>query len=227
LPESLKNAHPMFFCFGPFAMFSNLGEGIGRITYAEVTNFGTTTKTEMLATWNRLLHEGLNPEEKEKYGKKILEGVAKFIPEMINAQVLDVLAGIVISEGDVRLEDISSDFHKRRHRGVKELQIGAVTALAMKFCHGPINAEEVAKILEKQIELQKGLIKSIIKNCVEAIQDEEKKAILKDFFSYYISKYFQSTDFPDEDKECSVIPNTVLNKERNLKQLLEKTPLSQ
>ena len=102
LSKELKHKHSMFFCFGPHAMFSNLGNGIGRITYAKTTNFDTTTEAKISENWNKWLDQGLSSEEKERYGKEIIAGVAKYIPEIIDTNVLNVLAGIVISKSVMR-----------------------------------------------------------------------------------------------------------------------------
>ncbi len=83
-------------------MFSNLGNGIGRITYAKTTNFDTTTEAKISENWNKWLDQGLSSEEKERYGKEIIAGVAKYIPEIIDTNVLNVLAGIVISKSVMR-----------------------------------------------------------------------------------------------------------------------------
>lgn len=71
IPRSLQNCHSMFFCIGPHAMFSNLGNGIGRITYAPVTNFQATSDIKMPDIFERWLTKGLNEDESAKYGKKL------------------------------------------------------------------------------------------------------------------------------------------------------------
>ena len=80
-------------------MFSNLRDGIGRIAYANTTNFGTTIEAKIPKNWSKWLDKGLSSEDKEKYEKEIIAGVAKYIPVIIDANVLNVLAGIVISRG--------------------------------------------------------------------------------------------------------------------------------
>ena len=150
LPPELEGAHSMFFCFGEHAMFSNLGNGIGRITYAPVTNFGTTTESEMPTLWQRWLAEGLNAEEQQEYGQKIIEGVSRYIPAMAGATVNGVFAGIVKSKGGVELSNPSSPFHKRAYSGVEEQQIGWIDNAAMKLFYCLDNAKEVAAIIQNQ-----------------------------------------------------------------------------
>lgn len=48
LPESLRNAHHMFFCMGPEgSMFSNNGDGTGFITHAHITNIASSTGLDL------------------------------------------------------------------------------------------------------------------------------------------------------------------------------------
>lgn len=133
LPESLREKHSMFFCVGPHAMFSNLGNGIGRITYAPVTNFGVTTDSQMPEQFEKWLNQGLTPEEELEYGQKIIEGAAEYIPAMKDAKLLHVIPGIVKSKGGVKLDDRESPFHKRNYDGVEEQQIGWIDNAAMKL----------------------------------------------------------------------------------------------
>ena len=47
LPESLRDANSMFFCMGPHCMFTNLGNGYGMMTYANVTNMETSSELKI------------------------------------------------------------------------------------------------------------------------------------------------------------------------------------
>ncbi len=150
LPESLKKKHSMFFCVGAHAMFSNLGNGIARITYADVTNHFVTTKNYMPEKYEKWLSDGLNKEEEREYGEKIIKGVSKYIPEMAKAKLRKIMPGIVKSKGAFELRNKDSSFHKRNYSGVEERQIGWIDNASMKlfYCFG--NAMEVAKIISKQ-----------------------------------------------------------------------------
>jgi len=161
LPEELQDKHSMFFCVGPHAMFSNLGNGKGRITFAPITNFGTTTEDKMPEQWERWLTEGLNAEEENQYGQTIINGVAEYIPAMQGAQLLSVIPGIVKSRGSVDISDKNSPFHKRDYSGVEEQQIGWIDNAAMKLFYCLGNAEEVVEIIKKQ-ELARYMIRDII-----------------------------------------------------------------
>lgn len=161
LPESLQKKPSMFFCVGPHAMFSNLGNGIGRITYAPITNFGTTTDSKMPEQFERWLSKGLTEEETTELGQKIIDGVAKYIPTMKDAELIKVIPGIVKSKGSVDINDKDSPFHKRDYSGVEEQQIGWIDNAAMKLFYCLGNAKEVTKLLKKQ-ELSKPQINKII-----------------------------------------------------------------
>ncbi|MES2676691.1 MAG: FAD-dependent oxidoreductase [Pseudomonadota bacterium] len=57
IPKGCEEKHSMFFCVGPHAMFSNLGDGVGRVTFAPVTNFAATPKVGMPAKFAKLMED--------------------------------------------------------------------------------------------------------------------------------------------------------------------------
>jgi hypothetical protein len=197
LPESLQEKHSMFFCVGPHAMFSNLGNGIGRITYANITNFGTTTESKMPDDFQKWLDHGLSKEESSEYGQKIIQGVAEYIPEMSKAKIIRVIPGIVKSKGNVELNNKDSDFHKRSYSGVEEQQIGWIDNAAMKLFYCLGNAEEVASIVSKQLVLRSNVDEASKKLALVASEklfpnDESQRKIperiLQSFFINHIKR---------------------------------------
>lgn len=210
LPDNLKDKHSMFFCVGPHAMFSNLGDGIGRITYAPVTNFGSTTESEMPDHFKRWLNVGLDKEETRMYGQAIINGVADYIPAMKDAKLSRVIAGIVKNIGSVEITDKDSPFHKRDYSGVEEQQIGWIDNAAMKLFYCLGNAKEVKDIIDKQ-EKAKKTIEDIID--FDQINDP---SILGKFFTSYLRRYSKSDDL-ESDKTKSD-----LKKQKDLKGLVVK-----
>ncbi len=190
LPQKLERAHSMFFCFGEHAMFSNLGNGIGRITYAPVTNFGTTTESEMPAQWQKWLAKGLSAEEQQKYGQKIIDGVSLYIPAMADAKVNGVIAGIVKSKGEVELSNPNSSFHKRAYSGVEEQQIGWIDNAAMKLFYCLDNAKEVAEIIQNQEQVSP-VLDAAAKSIANQLPEKTKK-IAEDFFQFHLRRNFSS-----------------------------------
>ena len=148
LPPELEKKPSMFFCVGPHAMFSNLGNGIGRITYADVTNFGTTIESEMPPLWQSWLQHGLSEEENALFGQKIIAGVSEYIPAMAGAEIVKVIPGIVKSKGEVELSNPASAFHKRDYSGVEQRIDGWIDNAAMKLFYCLGNAKEVAQIIQ-------------------------------------------------------------------------------
>ena len=217
LPEALRNKHSMFFCVGPHAMFSNLGNGQGRITYAPVTNFATTTESEMPNTpdkpFKRWLTEGLNEKESKLYGQKIIDGVAEYIPAMRDAKLVAVIPGIVKSKGAMNLSspdelsDKTKPFHKRDYSGVEEQQIGWVDNSAMKLFYCLGNAEQVAAIIEKQ-EARKQEIRNVI-DFASAGSDEFASKAMAHHMTYYLERNFRT----DERINYRMISETMSKKE--------------
>jgi hypothetical protein len=203
LPEKLIKKHSMFFCVGPHAMFSNLGDGIGRITYAPVTNFGTTNKNRMPDVFEKWLREGLDEKETRYYGQKIINGVATYIPAMKDAEIIKVIPGIVKSKGDVDINNKNSAFHKRDYDGVAERQIGWVENAAMKLFYCLGNARKTADIIDKQTLAKKDIreIVELIVSQAKAKKTLRKKTenpqIFEQFFTNHLQKftsdYFETT----------------------------------
>src|SRR4029078_2749158 len=100
LPKSMVNTHSMMFVRGPFAMMANWRDGTAFLTYAPITNFSQTSDIEIPVHWESMITCRELTQEKSVLGHKILIGAAKYIPELAKAQLLDVKAGVIYSEGD-------------------------------------------------------------------------------------------------------------------------------
>jgi len=246
LPESLKEKHSMFFCVGPHAMFSNMGNGIGRITYAPITNFATTAESKMPAQFEKWLSNGLSEVESEQYGNQIIRGVAEYIPEMVNAKVLSVIPGIVLTKGSVKLDDPRSPFHKRDYDGVEEQQIGWVDNAAMKLFYSLGNASKVAEIIEQQ-EKSNLVIKDIANKTSQSLLPNDgqvnnpidfRSNFFCTFFEGHLRKNFKSSEIlenpdqlGDEIKQSATgkalylkdIPSSVLKNASIGKELSDKS----
>lgn len=194
LPESLARKHSMFFCVGPHAMFSNMGNGIGRITYAPITNFDVTTQNEMPEQFRRWLDEGLTEEEKQNYGSRIIEGVARYIPAMSDAQLIQVIPGIVKSKGSVTLSDRESPFHKRNYDGVEEQQIGWVDNAAMKLFYSLGNASKVSTIIAEQEKANREIGLMSAELMQSRIFDVGSPSTIVHFFESHLKRNFKAGD---------------------------------
>lgn len=151
LPKNLQKCHSMFFCVGPHAMFSNLGNGMARITFAPVTNQEIKTDEPLSILAQRWLSDGLSLNEKQFYGSKIIEGVANYIPKMLDAELNNVFAGIVKTNGKVDLEERKSDFHERNYSGVDRKQLGWIDNACIKLTYCENNAGEVAHLVKEDM----------------------------------------------------------------------------
>ena len=153
LPETLVNANSMFFCMGPFCMFSNMGGGRGLLTYAPFTNIDASEEVAITSRMERLLEEGPTDEEYEEYSQRIFSGVCKFIPPMREAQVVSLQFGIVQTLGRVDLYNRKSDFHCRDYHGVRAEGRGWVSAPCMKLLNFIENGNIISDILTRHLQL--------------------------------------------------------------------------
>jgi len=155
LPVQLRNVNSSFFCMGPFCMFSNMGDGRGMLTFADVTNFAANSALTITDRMEDYLTGNISSEESIDISLKILHGVARYIPGMEQSRILKNHFGIVQTDGDLELKNIHSDssgLHKRREIGVREETQGLISNPARKLFYFVYNGIEVVKILDMQFE---------------------------------------------------------------------------
>ena len=152
LPPELHRSNSMFFCFGPHAMFTNLGNGRGNVTYAPVTNH-QYHETSLTDNSKRLVYHNDIQEELSLKGNEIIRGASKYIPSLIDSKLIRVSAGIVKSYGQVNITSASSDFHARDYDGVQDHGNCYIENAAMKLTYCEHNADKVLSIVERHLGL--------------------------------------------------------------------------
>lgn len=176
LPESLRNANSMFFCMGQHCMFSNLGNGYGMMTFANVTNMEACSGLALSDRAEKLLNGQISKEECDEIAATMLSGVTKYIPEMADATIVEVKFGIVQTAGKLSLSDLrdpTSTFHKRDYDGIREEQVGLVSNPCMKLFYFARNGKTVADLIDAEVIATK-----IIAKDMKTIERRAKKAQL-------------------------------------------------
>lgn len=148
LPESLREMNSYFFCMGPHAMFSNLGNGVAAMTYAPDTSMDTSTDEVVPERIQRFLNGSATLDEKSRKAKAILAGVAQYIPGIAHAEIIDVYFGIVQTNGTVDIFDHKSQFNQRDYSGITVEDWGFISNACMKLMYGPENGVTVKEIVE-------------------------------------------------------------------------------
>lgn len=143
LPKSLINAHSMMFVRGPFAMMANWRDGTAFLTYAPITNYSKTSSIDVPSHWETMITGSELTEEKILLGHKIIKGAAKYIPELLKAELLNVRAGVIYSEGDACPFDPESSMHSRDKTGICEIVPGWISLDTGKLILGPLYASYV------------------------------------------------------------------------------------
>ncbi len=151
LPDSLKNSNSMFFCFGPFCSFTNLGDGRGFITYEPVTNIEQSTSLHVPELSARLLSGGATDQEKRDYGRRIIEGVAQFIPDMAHAEYVNAKFGNVLTKGEVNISARDSKFHQRLEDGVEDKMLGWIDNASMKLIRFMRNGVKASDLIGRHL----------------------------------------------------------------------------
>lgn len=163
LPESLRYMNSMFFCMGPHCMFSNMGDGRALMSYAPNTNVDMSNNVYVPPEIQLFTKEGLTEIEeslkrqileKHQFGQKIIEGVAKYIPEMANAALMDLRFGIVKTTGTVDIFDPTSPFHFRNYSGVEGITLGWINNAAMKLLYGLNNSHLVYELILELLKIK-------------------------------------------------------------------------
>jgi 2-polyprenyl-6-methoxyphenol hydroxylase-like FAD-dependent oxidoreductase len=95
LPSEFYKVPSMFFCSGPFAAFTNHGNGTAFVSYEPVTNIEQNDSLVLNELSKQLIDQGATEEQIQKYGKAILEGAKKYIPGIEKAEVVGAKIGIV------------------------------------------------------------------------------------------------------------------------------------
>lgn len=155
LPKTLHHVNSSFFCMGSFCMFSNMGDGRGMMTLADVTNMASSFTKEIDANMKRYVNGDVSLEEKSSIAKEILDGVSYYIPDMAGAEFIDVKFGIVQTKGELNLSDLldkKAAHHVRNYHGIREEYQGLISNPAMKLFYFIDNAHMVSEFFKTQIE---------------------------------------------------------------------------
>lgn len=149
LPKSMIDSHSMMFVRGPFAMMANWRDGTAFLTYAPITNYSQTSDIEIPLHWESMITCCDLTEEKKALGHKIIEGAAKYIPQLAKAGLLDVRAGVIYSEGDANPSDPESAMHCRDKTGMCEIVPGWISLDTGKLILGPFYATLIRDLIKK------------------------------------------------------------------------------
>ena len=201
LPPSLLKVNSSFFCMGSFCMFSNMGNGRGMMTLADVTNMEVSSATAISANMVRFVNGDVSQEEKDAIGEEIKSGVAYYIPAMKDAKVLDVKFGIVQTKGKLSLQDLvtrEAAHHSRNYHYIREEMHGLISNPAMKLFYFVQNGIEVKNIFELQLarDIQ---IKAIIQKIENACRHYYagsfiKKVIMRAWMMHLDKMCYESLD---------------------------------
>ena len=157
LPASLKEHPSVFFCMGPHAMISNMGDGTVMSTYAQVTNVSLSTGLFISEEAQQCLNGVGDVEEEIQIANQIIDGVSQYFPPMREARLLNKGYGIIKTRGTVDLFDPNSEVNKREEIGVEEQLVGWVDNACMKLLHFILNGREVLDLVRKTERAQEAI----------------------------------------------------------------------
>lgn len=158
LPDDFEQngpVHSMFFCFGPFCSFTNLGNGKGLISYEPVSKMLNKASLKLPQFSDRLIYLAVNREEIERDSREILKGITRYIPKLKNAQILNAMFGIVKTKGTVDIYSAYSPVHERNYSGVEAKKLRWIDNSCMKLLYFVNNGQEVVYLVKKHLILEK------------------------------------------------------------------------
>lgn len=164
LPINLAEHPSVFFCMGPHAMISNMGDGTVMSTYAQVTNVSSSTGLFISDKAQQCLDGIGDVEEEIRVANQIIDGVSQYFPPMHDARLINKGYGIIKTRGTVDLFDPNSEVNKREEIGVEEQLVGWIDNACMKLLHFILNGQEVLDLVKK-MEYAQAVI-TIISNAV-------------------------------------------------------------
>ncbi len=183
LPPSLVEVNSAFFCMGAFCMFSNMGDGRGMMTLADVTNMASSFSVRIDHNMERYVRGDVSLEEKLEIFQEIITGVSKYIPAMASATFMDVKFGIVQTKGELNLCDLldrNAAHHVRNYHGIREEYQGLISNPAMKLFYFLENGRQVEQFYLKQLR-REGLHQRVYHQLMESNQSIWKTIFRNDF----------------------------------------------
>lgn len=157
LPPVLTEQPSMFFCMGPHAMFSNMGDGRGMATYAPETNLHASTALQLAPEAKDCLDKKQSLFERNTKAQRVLSGVAEYMPVILKSEIIDMGFGIIKTHGTVDISDPNSDFHKRDYLGVEEKAIGWIDNACMKLLYFLNNGRAVKTLIVSHQKAEKSI----------------------------------------------------------------------
>jgi glycine/D-amino acid oxidase-like deaminating enzyme len=160
LQPALRKMPSTIFCFGPYCSFTNAGidletgKYIAYLTYEPVTNIadGQSEAISVTETAERFLSGNRSQAEIIGVAKAIIQGVARFIPAIHDAETIQTYFGNVRTKGMVDIMSVNSDFHKRDYSGAEMTEIvGAPIAASAKLLYGMRVAAEIKSFVENEL----------------------------------------------------------------------------
>lgn len=215
LPKHLQEHPSVFFCMGPHAMVSNMGNGKVMSTYAQVTNVSSSTGLSLSREASDCLDGKVDFSEEMKAANAIIDGVSQYFPPMSKARLIDKNYGVIKTRGTVDLFDPASAVNKREEIGVEEQLVGWIDNACMKLLHFVFNGKEVLELV-KQTERAQVHIRALSAAVISEIfldkelfstkSDNERNTcidILKNMLLTMLQRYTSASVFEPTAKEPS------------------------
>ncbi len=195
LPPSLRSVNTCIFSIGPFASFTNLGNGQAVLASELTTNVGfyrveSGNRSFELA---ELMKTPLNPQTGRgaQLSDKIRRECANYLPDLAEAKISKVMLGYVKMthvptsyNGSSSLCQKHSPIHQRLERGV-EVESGALGYIANsgnKMTYTLRNAEAACHILQHHFQLRESLKQTL--SVIKPVVVEKLKKINKKYVNH-------------------------------------------
>ncbi|GEM_PF-6691418 len=149
---------------GPYAVYTNLGDGKGLVTAETVINLDATTDKEISEKAKEMLEEKFKQTENPALlSQAAFAAAGKFFKNMEKTKYNRLRTGIVITPGNAVTEDgkpnlkFDSPIRDRNYSGDKRVFLGLQTAETVKLTHAPGIAQKNSDCIDRDKPLREHL----------------------------------------------------------------------
>lgn len=217
LPQKLQNMDTCIFSLGPYCSITNQYDGTAVLTYEPVTNVGHYFQGESPPKIVQAIQREKKSLQETILGKRmakdIIAGCAIYVPEMKNAEALEVRVGYVKMYTDQRdnysIYSRNSPIHERRESGIVTHNAAPcyISASGMKMTYTQSNAEKIRVLMKQEMEKQvcgKRGAKQL--RCCKQRQIFEQSAVLRRTKKFIVDT-IKDYELANKEKKTSIVPS--------------------
>ncbi|MDP3704529.1 MAG: FAD-dependent oxidoreductase [Legionellaceae bacterium] len=185
LPKELHN-RSFFFGYNNLIFLTSGEDGIGYLTYSPVSfniEFpGYTAQREE----DKVMLSMEEPTNKIIIGDNIIAGATRYIPALSQCVLRDLKVGVIRASDSTMLQANEGLNLLRQYKGVRPIALGLITNEARQHTFWNDNAQEVSRLIDKQIQIKTMVmmfVRLVVEGLPQQVQNKQLLFILLSHFS--------------------------------------------